>query len=39
MVRPIFILVAAWMLGSVMGALGTADLIAGLATRAGSALR
>mgnify|MGYP002063748314 CR=1 FL=1 len=36
MVRPIFILVAAWMLGSVLGDLGTADLIAGLATGSGS---
>jgi len=34
---PILVLLAAWMLGSVMGALGTADLIAGLATRTGSA--
>jgi len=32
MVGPIFILLAAWMLGSVLGALGTADLIAGLVT-------
>ena len=36
MVVPIFILIAAWILGSVIDALGTADLIAGLATRSDS---
>ncbi len=38
MVLPVFILLAAWMLGSVMGALGTAELIGGLAARSGSPL-
>jgi len=33
---PILVLLAAWMLGSVMGELGTADFISRLATRAGS---
>ncbi len=32
MVLPVFILVAAWILGSVIGAMGTAGLIAGLAS-------
>ncbi len=36
MVGPVFILLAAWILGSVIGALGTAELIAGLAARTGS---
>ncbi|MEZ4387090.1 MAG: Na+/H+ antiporter NhaC family protein [Candidatus Krumholzibacteriia bacterium] len=36
MVAPVFVLVAAWMLGSVVQALGTADLIAHLVDRAGS---
>ena len=36
MVGPVFILLAAWFLGSVIGALGTAELIAGLAARTGS---
>ena len=34
MVGPVFILVAAWILGSVMAVLGTAELIAGLAAAA-----
>ena len=34
MVAPVFILLAAWMLGSVVQALGTAELLARLATRA-----
>lgn len=38
MVGPIFILLAAWILGSVIGELGTADLIAELAARTGSKL-
>lgn len=36
MIGPIGILLAAWILGSVIAALGTAELIAGLATQAGS---
>jgi Na+/H+ antiporter NhaC len=36
MVGPILILLAAWILGSVIGALGTAELIAGLASGSGS---
>jgi Na+/H+ antiporter NhaC len=35
MVLPVFILVAAWMLGSVINGLGTAELIASLAQRGG----
>lgn len=36
MVGPVFILLAAWILGSVIGALGTAEFIAGLAAQTGS---
>jgi len=36
MMAPVFILLAAWILGSVVQALGTADLIAGLVDRAGT---
>ena len=36
MVGPVFILLAAWILGSVIGALGTAELIAAWAADAGS---
>jgi len=36
MVGPIFILLAAWVMGSVIGALGTADLISRLATESSS---
>ena len=36
MIRPVLILLAAWILGSVIGALGTAELIAGLAAGSGS---
>ncbi len=36
MVLPLFILLAAWMLGSVVSALGTADLLAHWAGRTGS---
>jgi Na+/H+ antiporter NhaC len=36
MAAPVLVLVAAWMLGSVVQALGTADLIAGLVDRAGA---
>ena len=36
MVPPLLILLAAWMLGSVVSALGTADLLAGWAVHAGS---
>lgn len=36
MVSPVLILLAAWMLGSVIGMLGTAELIAGLAAQFGS---
>ncbi|MCU0963358.1 MAG: hypothetical protein MUF48_24980 [Pirellulaceae bacterium] len=36
MVGPVCILLAAWILGSVIGALGTAELFAGLAARTGS---
>jgi Na+/H+ antiporter NhaC len=36
MVGPVFILLAAWILGSVIEALGTAELMAGLAARSGS---
>ncbi len=38
MVGPVFILLAAWILGSVIGALGTAELIATLAAQTGSAV-
>jgi Na+/H+ antiporter NhaC len=36
MTGPVFILVAAWILGSVIEALGTAELLASLATRVGA---
>jgi Na+/H+ antiporter NhaC len=36
MVGPILVLLAAWILGSVIGALGTAELIAALAAQSGS---
>lgn len=36
MVGPVFILLAAWILGSVIGALGTAEFIAGMAAQTGS---
>jgi Na+/H+ antiporter NhaC len=36
MIAPVFILLAAWILGSVIDALGTAERIAGLATASGS---
>ena len=36
MIGPVFILLAAWILGSVIGALGTAELLAGLASRLAS---
>ncbi len=36
MIAPVFILVAAWILGSVVADLGTADLLAGLAMQAGA---
>lgn len=38
MIAPIFILIAAWMLGSVIGGLGTADWLAGLASASNSTL-
>lgn len=36
MVGPVFILLAAWILASVIGALGTAELISAMAARTGS---
>lgn len=36
MVGPVFILLAAWILGSVIGALGTAEFIAGITAQTGS---
>jgi Na+/H+ antiporter NhaC len=38
MFGPVFILLAAWILGSVIGELGTAELIAELAARTGSSV-
>jgi Na+/H+ antiporter NhaC len=36
MTAPVLVLIAAWILGSVVQALGTAEFLAGLATRAGA---
>jgi Na+/H+ antiporter NhaC len=38
MIGPVFILLAAWILGSVIGELGTADFISRLTARTGSAM-